>query len=264
MAFRFGLRRLGLGLAVAGAVLGGTLLVAGPGQAAFVIGTSGNDVLFGKDDDHRDNGTFHPAGTMADQGLSRTDVLLGLEGDDLLIGLAGDDMLDGGPGDDVLVGGTEQGNTPNQDIQLGGDGDDISVWAGGDGSELFIGGNGTDAIVFAVIDRVDGVPTPKMIDGYSGQRGIVTADLTGAPGFCQVERAPADSGYEFLVRFIGRANNNLLVTVRTQSVEQVFCASRAGGGAEWLNLSSYTDGELRPITLDRIREINPTVGQIVR
>lgn len=259
------LRQLGIGVAAALA-LGTVLITAGSGQAAFLIGTSGNDVLIGKDDDHKDNPAFHPAGTAADQSLGKTDVLLGLEGDDLLIGLLGIDLLDGGPGDDVLVGGTEQTTLPNQDIQLGGDGDDVSVWAGGDGSELFIGGDGTDALVFAVIDRdaTTNVPTPVMIEGPNGRRGIVTANLTGAPGFCMVERAPADSGYEFLVRFIRRTDGVLLVTVRTQSVEQVFCADKAGGGAEWLELSTYTDGELRPISLERIAQINPLVGRIVR
>jgi hypothetical protein len=103
-----------------------------------------------------------------------------------------------------------------------------------------------------------------MIDGPNGQRGIVTANLTGAPGFCTVERAPEGSGYEFLIRFIRRTDNVLLVTVRTHSVEQLFCSSRAGGGAEWLDLTGYSDGELRPITIERIRQINPLVGEIVR
>jgi hypothetical protein len=263
MTRHFVTRRIGLSLA--GVAVGAALLV-GAAHAAYQAGTPGNDVLIGKDDDHKDNPAFHPEGTAADQALARTDVLLGLGGDDLLIGLLGDDLLDGGPGDDVLVGGTEQGTLPNQDIQLGGDGNDVSMWAGGDGSELFLGGNGTDAIVFATIDRdmTTNVPTVKMINGANGQRGIVTANLTGAPGFCTAEPAPQGSGYEFLIRFIRRTDNVLLVTVRTQSVEQLFCSSRAGGGAEWLDLAGYTDGELRPITLDRIRQLNPLVGEMVR
>lgn len=261
-----GMRRFGLGLALATVTLGGALVMAGSSQAALLIGTHGNDVLFGKDDDRNDNAAIHPPGTAADQSLSRTDVLLGFEGDDLLVGLLGNDVLDGGAGDDVLVGGTEQGTVPNQDPQLGGDGDDVSVWAGGDGSELFVGGNGTDAIVFAVIDRdaTTNVPTAKMVDGANGQRGIVTSNLTGAPGFCQIEQAPAESGYEWLVRFVRRTDNVLLVTVRVYGVEQVFCADKAGGGAEWADLTTYSGGDLRPITLDRIAQINPLVGAMVR
>jgi hypothetical protein len=163
------------------------------------------------------------------------------------------------------VGGTEQGERPNSDIQLGGDGNDVSVWAGGDGSEAFVGGAGTDAIVFAVIDRdAANVPTAKTVESGYGSRSIVTANLTGAPGFCRLDRAPADSGYDWLVRFIRRTDGALLVTVRVQGVEQVFCASQAGGGAEWADLTSYSGGDLRPVSLERIAEINPLVGAMVR
>lgn len=263
---RYGtLRRTGLGVIAAAVTLGGALLTWDSSRAALLIGTSGNDVLIALDDDHNENSAFHPTGTAADQSLGRTDVLLGLEGDDLLIGLLGNDLLDGGGGDDVLVGGTEQATLPNQDIQIGGDGDDVSVWACGDGSEMFAGGNGLDALVFAVIDRdAANVPTAKMIEGEYGERGIVTANLTGAPGFCTVERAPAESGYEFLIRFVRRTDNVLLVTVRTQNVEQVFCASPAGNSAEWMDLTGYSDGQLRPVTLERIHELNNVVGEIVR
>jgi hypothetical protein len=249
-------------------VAGGLLVGARTGLASLLIGTPGNDVLVGRDDDVRESEVIHPPSTMADQSLGKTDVLLGLEGDDLLVGLLGDETLDGGPGDDVLVGGTEQGTTPNQDVQLGGDGDDVSVWAGGDGSELFYGGSGLDAIAFAVIDRdmTTNVPTVKTIDGANGPRGVVTANLTGAPGFCEVNPAPDGSGFDWLVRFVRRADNVLLVTVRVKDVEQLFCASRAGGGAEWADLSGYqySTGELRPVTLERIAELNPLIGAIVR
>ena len=250
---------LGLGVATAAVMLGGVLLGASDSRAGLLIGTSGNDVLIGTDDDIQENPAIHPPNTAADQSLARADVLLGLEGDDLLIGLLGDD---------VLVGGTEQGNRPNSDIQLGGEGDDVAVWAGGDGSEAFLGGPGNDAIVFAVIDRDEAnVPTAKQVDAGRGTRPIVTANLTGAPGFCTVEPGPEGSGYEFLIRFIRRTDNVLLVAVRVTHVEQVFCANREGGGAEWANLTAYTYGgaiEMRPITLERIAERNPLVGTIVR
>ena len=262
---------LGLGVATGAVVLGGVLLGASAppkADAGLLIGTSGNDVLIGKDDDVQENPVIQPPGTAADQSLARADVLLGLEGDDLLIGLLGDDYLDGGPGDDVLVGGTEQGNRPNSDIQLGGEGDDVAVWAGGDGSDAYVGGPGNDAIVFAVIDRDEAnVPTAKQVEAGRGTRPIVTANLTGAPGFCTVEAGPEGSGYEFLVRFIRRTDDVLLVTVRVTHVEQVFCASREGGGAEWADLTAYTYGgaiEMRPITLERITERNPLAGAIVR
>jgi hemolysin type calcium-binding protein len=261
-----GVRRLGLGLAAAVVVAGGALIAARSGYAAYVAGTPGNDILFGRDDDVKEDAAIQPPGTTADQSLSKGDILFGFEGDDLLIGLLGLDLLDGGPGDDVLVGGTEQGTLPNQDYQVGGEGDDVSVWAGGDGSEAFIGGPGTDAIVFAVIDRdaTTNIPTPKMVNGPNGVRGVVTANLLNAPGFCQIDPAPEASGYDWLVRFVRRTDNVLLVTVRVRGVEQVFCSSKAGNGAEWADLTTYSGGELRPITLERIREINPLVGEMVR
>jgi Ca2+-binding RTX toxin-like protein len=258
-------KALGFGLA-AMVTLGAVALQAQPSRAALLWGTPHNDVLIGRDDDVKENAAIHPEGTMADQSLSKADVLFGMEGDDLLIGLLGSDYLDGGPGDDVLLGGTEQGTAPNSDIQVGGDGNDVSVWAGGDGSEAFVGGDGIDAIVFSTIDR-DGanVPTVQMVDLGWGPRPINTSNLTGAPGFCKIDPAPHDSGYDWLVRFIRRTDNVLLVTVRVQNVEQVFCASQAGGGAEWANLAGYAAGDLlRPITLDRIKQVNPLVGAMVR
>jgi hypothetical protein len=262
MHISFRVRAVTLGLVAAAIATGGVLLHVETGRANLLIGTPGNDVLIGKDDDTTDNPAIQPAGVMADQSLKKADLLFGMEGDDLLIGLLGDDFLDGGPGDDVLVGGTEQGMPPNSDIQNGGEGNDVSVWAGGDG-----GGPGVDAIVFAVIDR-DGanVPTAQMATVGRSERPIATANLLGAPGFCQIDRAPEDSGYEWLVRFVVRNTGAVAVTVRLYGVEQVFCSSKMGGGAEWVDFTqgSYGGGDLRPITLERIREVNPLVGAIVR
>lgn len=253
-----------LGGLVAVVALVGALFVAADGRAALLAGTNGNDVLIGKDDDSIDNAAIQPPGTAADQSLSKADVLFGFGGDDLLIGLLGDDLLDGGPGDDVLVGGTEQGTRPNSDLQFGDTGNDVAVWAGGDGSDAYFGGPGTDAIVFAVIDRdAANVPTVQLVNFGFGERPIVTANLAGAPGFCRIDPAPPESGYEFLVRFVRRMDNVLLVTVRVRDVEQVFCASQAGGGVEWANLADY-QGELRPISLQSIASLNPLVASMVR
>ena len=100
------------------------------------IGTSGPDVLIGRDDDNKANPAIQPADPpdLANQSLDNTDVLLGKNGDDVLIGLLGSDVLDGGPGNDILIGGTEQGNTPNSDIMIGGPGNDIALWRFGGGA----------------------------------------------------------------------------------------------------------------------------------
>lgn len=261
---RVGKGRAVLGGWIAAVALAGALLIAADGRAALLVGTNGNDVLIGSDDDSTDNPAIQPPGTAADQSLSKADVLIGFGGDDLLIGLLGDDVLSGGPGDDVLVGGTEQGTRPNSDIQFGDGGNDVAVWAGGDGSDAYFGGPGTDAIVFAVIDRdAANVPNVRLVNFGFGERPIVTANLAGAPGFCRIDPAPPESGYDFLVRFVRRADNVLLVTVRVQDVEQVFCAGQAGGGVEWANLADY-QGELRPISLQSVASLNPLVGSMVR
>jgi hypothetical protein len=237
-----------------------------PAHAALVRGTGNSDVLFGHDDDNVDDPEIQPAGVTANQSLNNADVLDGLGGHDVMFGLLGSDTLIGGPGDDVLVGGTEQGQSPNSDIQLGGLGNDVAVWAGGDGSDLFDGGPGNfDALVFGTIDRVDGIPTLAPATGKYRDTGLPTANVTGQGGFCTLERVadPIGRGIDFLVRFFSRASGNLLVTVRTRDVEQVFCTSQAGGAVTYADLTA-SDPQLAEISLDQVEKLNHTVRAIIR
>jgi hypothetical protein len=237
----------------------------GTAGAAFVNGTNAADLLFGLDDDNRENAQIQPAGA-GNQSLDDTDVMKGGNGDDLMIGLAGSDVMLGGKGDDILVGGTEQGILPNSDAMLGGKGDDIALWRGGDGSEPFIGGDGrADALIMGTIDRdASNIPVISPTNGSHARTGIPTADVTGQAGFCTLERVQdPNAGYEFLVRFFLRATGNLAVTMRTAGVEQVYCTSQAGGQITFADLTVGAP-EFVVVSRDEVEEVNRTVAKIIR
>jgi hypothetical protein len=241
-------------------------LLAQSSHAAYLDGTGRDDVLIGRDDDNTADLEIQPAGVTANQSLNNADTLVGRHGDDVLIGLLGSDTMLGGPGNDILVGGTEQGSQPNSDIQIGDTGNDIAIWAGGDGSDLFDGGLGErDALVFATIDRVNNVPTLSPVTGKHEATGLPTGAITTQGGFCRLDPVadPDARGFQFLVRFFSRATGNLLVTVRTRDVEQVFCTSEAGGSATFADLT-VPDPVLVPVSLDEVAELNKTVAKMVR
>ena len=232
---RFGLPALSASLLAA--LLGVALSPARPTQAAVVDGGKGPQLLIGRDDDNILNADIQ-AGAAANQSLDRTDILEGGQGNDVIFGLNGNDVIDGGQGSDIILGGPDggavPGGPPNSDIMFGGQGDDVNLWAPGDGSEAFLGGQGLDAIVFgatdreAVADAATGVRLPTLRFGVDGfPQGIPTADVSGLPQHCTVERSRL-AGFDYLVRFRGPAGN-IIVTVRVGGVEQVFCPSKDGG-----------------------------------
>lgn len=237
-----------------------------PACAAIVRGSGASDVLFGADDDNLADPEIQPAGVAANQSLNDADFIDGLGGHDVMIGLLGSDTMVGGPGDDVMIGGTEQGQAPNSDVQIGGLGNDVAIWAGGDGSDMFDGGAGhTDALVFGTIDRVDNIPTLSPATGKYRDTGLPTANVTGQGGFCRIERVadPLARGYDFLIRFFSRNTGNLLVTVRTLDVEQLFCTSEAGGAITYADLTD-DEPEFVEISLEQAERLNRTVGAIIR
>jgi Ca2+-binding RTX toxin-like protein len=238
---------------------------AGAAHAAFVKGTNGDDLLFGRDDDNQANTEIQPAGAV-NQSLDNADIMEGGNGDDVLVGLGGSDVMLGGRGNDILVGGTEQGVTPNSDAMFGGDGNDIALWRGGDGSEAFVGGRGNaDALIFGNIDRdASNIPTITPTTGRHAKTGIPTANVTAQGGWCELERVEdPDAGYQFLVRFFVRATGNLAVTLRTVDVEQVYCTSVAGGQITFADLTA-ANPEFVVVSLDEVKKINPTVAKIIR
>jgi len=238
-------------------------------HAAYLVGSGRSDVLIGLDDDNQNDTEIQPLGTAANQSLNDTDTLIGGRGDDVLIGMLGSDVLLGGPGDDVMIGGIERGSQlPNSDIQIGDSGNDIAIWQGGDGSDLFDGGPGPrDALVFGTID-VDSdtkVPILSPVEGRHSETGLPTANVTQQGGFCTLEAVqdPAVRGFQFLVRFFSKANGNLLVTVRTRDVEQVFCTAQNAAAATFADLTK-SNPEFVEIPLADVRNVNSDVARMIR
>jgi hypothetical protein len=253
----------------AAAVLAVVLGFAGASHAALVESANGPQLLIGLDDD-RINNVAVQAGAVADQSLSRTDVLVGRSGNDVMFGLNGDDVIDGGPGRDIILGGPDggaaPGGPPNSDIMFGGPGNDVNLWAPGDGSEAFIGGNGIDAIIFGTTDRhpdpdpATGVRLPLLRDGVPGfPQGIPTANVSGQTQFCTVEASPLP-GYEFLIRFRGAAGN-IIVTVRVREVEQAFCSQ--SGQIAFADLTQ-PNPTFVAVSQDEVAHLNSLVAEMVR
>jgi hypothetical protein len=236
-------------------------------QAAYLAGSGRSEILIGSDDDNQDDPEIQPEGVAANQSLNNADTLLGGAGDDILIGMRGSDVLLGGPGDDVIIGGIERGSQPNSDIQIGDTGNDIAIWQGGDGSDLFDGGPGRrDALVFGTIDSADNsVPTISPVEGRHAKTGLPTANVTGQNGFCTLEAVqdPTARGFQFLVRFFSKANGNLLVTVRTRDVEQVFCTAQNAAAVTFADLTEPTP-DFVEIALGDVRDLNPDVARMIR
>lgn len=267
---RFGVSALSAGLFVAcvGLILG----PAHPTQAALLDGGKEPQLLIGLDDDKRDNVAIQ-AGAAANQSLDRTDVLEGGPGNDVMFGLNGDDVMDGGPGRDIILGGPDggaaPGGPPNSDIMFGGPGDDVNLWAPGDGSETFIGGPGLDAIIFGSTDRegvadpTTGVRLPTLRFGIPDfPQGIPTADVSGLANFCTLETSPLP-GYDYLVRFRGRATGNIIVTVRLRGVEQVFCTDQAGGSIAFANLTDPSPSFVA-VSQPEVEILNSLVAAMIR
>ena len=264
--------RLGVSALFAGlsaAFLAAVLGTAHPTQAALVENGNGPQLLIGLDDDNQDNAAIQ-AGAVANQSLNRTDVLLGGSGNDVMFGLNGNDVMDGGPGQDIILGGPDggaaPGGPPNSDIMFGGPGNDVNLWAPGDGSEAFIGGPGHDALIFgstdreAIADPTTGVRLPTLLFGVPGfQQGIPTADVSGLSNFCTLEASPSP-GYQYLVRFRG-ATGNIIVTVRVNEVEQVFCSQ--GGAIAFADLTDSSPA-FTVVSQQEVESLNRLVAAMIR
>jgi hypothetical protein len=266
---RFGLPTLSA--SVLAAMIG---VVPGPAhsiQAARLDGGRGPQLLIGRDDDKIENVAIQ-AGAATNQSLDRTDVIEAGQGNDVIFGLNGDDVIDGGQGQDIILGGPDggaaPGGPPNSDIMFGGQGDDVNLWAPGDGSEAFIGGPGLDALVFGATDREavpdpqTGVRLPTLLSGVEGfPQGIPTADVSGLPQHCSVERSPSPA-YDFLVRFLG-PTGNIIVTVRVKGVEQFFCPSQLGAGIAFADLT-LASPTFVDVSQNEVESLNPLVGAMIR
>ncbi|MCI2431520.1 hypothetical protein LM602_03045 [Candidatus Acetothermia bacterium] len=143
-----------------------------------IIGTAGDDIIFGDDGRGGLANTGHDwimAGDGDDviDGESGNDQIFAGDGDDLVEGRAGNDRIEGGDGDDTLQGG------PGNDRIMGGSGDDTID--GGLGNDILIGGDGED-----VINGGEGN------DWIEGGRGTDT--LSGGGGNDTFLLRPGDAG----------------------------------------------------------------------
>lgn len=254
---------------LAAAFLAVFMVSAHPTQAAPGEDGKGPQLLIGADDDRQDN-TAIQAGAAANQSLNRTDVLSGGSANDVIFGLNGNDVIDGGPGSDIILGGPDggpaPGGPPNSDIMFGGPGNDVNLWAPGDGSEAFIGGPGRDALIFGATDRdaipdpATGVRLPTLLFGVPGfPQGVPTADVSGLANFCTIEDSPLQA-YRYLVRFRGAAGN-LVVTVRVNEVEQVFCSQ--GGAIAFADLT-HPSPTFVTVSQQDVEILNPLVAVMIR
>jgi Ca2+-binding RTX toxin-like protein len=117
-------------------------------RKATIVGTSGNDVIYGTN------------GSDVIVGGRGTDQIHGLGGDDFICGEGGRDILTGGSGDDELSGGG------SGDAIFSGSGDDYLI--GGDGADQLHGGSGDDYMQ-------DGALVASRNDTCDGGDGIDTA-----------------------------------------------------------------------------------------
>jgi hypothetical protein len=65
------------------------------------------------------------------------------------------------------------------------------------------------------------------------------------------------------VRFFSKANGNLLVTVRTRDVEQVFCTAQDAAAVTFADLTKPNPAFV-DIALDAVRDDNSDVARIIR
>ena len=127
---------------------------------------------------------------------------------------------------------------------------------------------GVDAVVFGATDReaapdpATGVRLPTLLFGVPGfPQGIPTADVSGLPQHCTVERSPLP-GYDYLVRFRGPADN-IIVTVRVQRGGAVLLPERAGAGIAFADLTLPSPAFV-DVSQQEVETLNPLVAAMIR
>ncbi len=137
------------------------------GLPATIVGTQGDDVIYGTNGDD------------VIVGLGGNDIIHGGNGNDVICGDAGNDTLDGGNGNDTLLGGV--GN----DTLDGGNGDD--TLSGGYGIDALAGGNGDDSLNGGSgNDTLNGANGNDVLTGEAGNDILIGGNgddtLTGGSG----------------------------------------------------------------------------------
>ncbi len=179
-----------------------------------LFGGLGNDVLQGGDgNDMLDGGVDALASGQLDNdsisGGSGNDVLIGRAGGDSLSGDAGDDSLDGGADNDVLDGGA------GADTLLGGAGNDVlegggssDILDGGSGDDRLYGGADSDEYRFGIGSGhdtlVDFDATGAAIDTISMGPGVAPADVSISQEGAYLVLSLVPSGDTLAIRTFGR------------------------------------------------------------
>ena len=167
-----------------------TTTPAGAASGQPIVGTDGNDVLFGTNGDNvvtAGNGNdlvFGGTGQIDVAGGDGNDILFGGDGSDRLFGGSGNDQVFGENGDDRLWG--DAGNDmleggAGDDTLFGGDGND--VLDGGQGADKVYGGAGNDTFVASIGDGQG--------DRYYGDDGNDTLDLSQITANLNVDLRPS-------------------------------------------------------------------------
>ncbi|ETW96712.1 hypothetical protein KFU94_66955 [Chloroflexi bacterium TSY] len=149
----------------------------------LIVGTSGNDYLYGTADN---------------------DLIVGLGGKDNLWGEAGADTICGGPGHDYINGGPDHDTIdggPGHDQIWGGEGHDTinggpdhdHLW-GEAGNDSLKGGRGDDSLWgFEGDDFLDGGPDDDYLDGMEGYDVCQDDEYWRKPVNCEEPAASANS-----------------------------------------------------------------------
>ncbi|MBT8208694.1 MAG: hypothetical protein KJO18_10495 [Acidimicrobiia bacterium] len=148
------------------------------GMEATIVGTNGDDEIFGTPDDDVIVGLN---GNDFIVGLSGNDVICGGNGNDFLIGQQGEDYLSGGNGDDIAIGG------PDNDVVHGDNGEDLLF--GNFGDDYLNGGNGKDFLNGDLPFPADQSPAPPGAyeDPYPNNDTCDGANGKDAATFCENE-----------------------------------------------------------------------------
>jgi len=178
------------------------LLSGEAGEALFLMGNAGNDILlgnelndqlFGGDGDdfigsdegddiiHGDAGNDHIESGLGDDtvfGGSGDDIIWAVSGDDVIYGDAGDDDIKSGAGDDTVFGGSGNDSISavlGNDTLYGNDGDDYLN--GGDDDDLIYGGNNNDTVYGGTGDDIIyGDKDDDYLNGGDGNDSIEGGD----------------------------------------------------------------------------------------
>jgi hypothetical protein len=214
------------------------------------------------------------------------DTIIGRLGSDVVTSGAGDDVIVGGteggqpqpplPNSDIAYG------QAGSDAFIWAPGDGSDAFIGGNppkvkkakakGKKAAVKGKKrkakkqkpeVDTLVIGNLVLTGDSTLPQLFRSKFGQLPHVFASDRGVPnplggtpprtpnttGLCQIVAAPANLGYDYLVRFFG-APGNLAVTIRVKGVEQVVCPTEGSDTATLTTLGRTGSGPVRTVTTD--------------